>query len=289
MATVPTTDPPFIACSIKRLPDDMSLAAARIAADINPLNVVLRELVSTLADSPELTPEHLAVMTSKVWRSGGVRLSVGFMETTAPELQRLILSHMNAWGEFGNIEFTLSATDPQVRISRGGGGYWSYLGTDVLSIPANEPTMNLEGFVLKTPAVEYRRVVRHETGHTLGMPHEHMRAELVARLDPAKTIQYFRSTQGWSEQEVRSQVLTPISQSSIRGTPNADQESIMCYQLPGTITIDGKPIKGGSDIDPLDRDFVAKIYPKPAPPTGPDGQGEITIKGVKYKLVATAA
>jgi len=54
-------------------------------------------------------------------------------------------------------------------------GYWSYLGTDILHIPKNRPTMCLENFSMDTLESEYKRVVRHETGHTLGFPHEHMR------------------------------------------------------------------------------------------------------------------
>ena len=60
------------------------------------------------------------------------------------------------------------------RISRGSEGYWSYLGTDIRLIPRNRPTMNLQGFTMNTSESEYKRVVRHETGHTLGFPHEHI-------------------------------------------------------------------------------------------------------------------
>jgi hypothetical protein len=43
----------------------------------------------------------------------------------------------------------------------------------------------------------------------------------------------------------------------------ADQTSIMCYQLPGSITTDGKPIVGGLDIDASDYAFAGSIYPLP--------------------------
>jgi hypothetical protein len=172
---------------------------------------------------------------------------------------------MNAWSKTANIRFVQSNTDPQVRIARLGGvdgGYWSYVGTDILSIEADQPTMNLEGFTTNTPESEFRRVVRHETGHTLGFPHEHMRRELVRKIDPDKAIAYFGVTQGWSAEEVRQQVLTPIEESSLMGTPNADPNSIMCYQIPGRITRDGLPIIGGVDIDESDFAFAALIYPK---------------------------
>ena len=116
---------------------------------------------------------------------------------------------------------------------------------------------------MTTPESEYHRVVRHETGHTMGFPHEHMRRELVAKIDPEKAIKYFKDTQGWSREEVEQQVLTPIEESSLLGTAHADPKSIMCYQIPGIITKDGKPIIGGLDIDKSDYAFVGKIYPKP--------------------------
>jgi len=84
----------------------------------------------------------------------------------------------------------------------------------------------------------------------------------VARIDRQKAYDYFRRTQGWSQQQVDQQVLTPLDDRSIFGTPS-DQTSIMCYQLPGAITKDGKPIVGGLDINATDFDFIGRIYPKP--------------------------
>jgi hypothetical protein len=147
------------------------------------------------------------------------------------------------------------------------GGYWSYLGTDVKMI-AGGPTMNLQGFTGRTPIAEYRRVVTHEFGHTLGFPHEHMRTELVARLDREKTVRYFAQTQGWSRRDVETQVLTPLDETSVMGTP-ADQTSIMCYQLPGSITIDGRPIPGGDAVNVTDLSFADIIYPLPVGPGPP--------------------
>ena len=170
---------------------------------------------------------------------------------------------MNAWGARCNVVFTETASGGQVRIAReAGSGCWSYVGTDILSISADHPTMNLESFSMQTPESEFHRVVRHETGHTLGCPHEHMRAELVNQIDPAKAVAFFGATQGWSPEEVQQQVLTPIETSSLLGTVHADPDSIMCYQIPGTFTKDGQPIVGGLDIDESDFQFMASIYPK---------------------------
>ena len=142
--------------------------------------------------------------------------------------------------------------------------------------------MNLEAFSMDTPESEFHRVVRHETGHTLGFPHEHMRQALVEKIDPQKAIDFFKRTQGWSEEEVRAQVLTPIEESTLRGT-SVDAKSIMCYQLPGEITLDGKPIIGGIDINTMDFGFAAMIYPKKI--TAPVGAKKAPAKKAAIKRV----
>jgi hypothetical protein len=122
--------------------------------------------------------------------------------------------------------------------------------------------MNLDSFTMTTPDSEFYRVIRHETGHTLGFPHEHMRSEIVKGIDKEKAIQYFMRTQGWSREQVIAQVLTPMKQSALNATTLADPKSIMCYWLPAEIMKNGKEIPGGKDIDKLDGQFAGKIYPK---------------------------
>ena len=257
---------PLLVCTPRRLPAEMLVPAARTAVGINPLNHPPMYRLTRVMPGFVPTPERIAVVTTKYWGIGGVRLTVGFLDGPPADLRRRILQHMNAWSAFANVRFTETKGSAQVRIAREGGedgGYWSYLGTDILHIPKKRQTMNLEAFSMSTPESEYHRVVRHETGHTLGFPHEHMRKALVDKIDPQKAIEYFMRTQGWSEQEVRQQVLTPIEESSLLGT-KPDPRSIMCYQIPGELTKDGKPIVGGLDIDRSDAGFAAKIYPKPA-------------------------
>jgi hypothetical protein len=253
-----------IVCSPRTLPRAKWVEAARTASTINPVNHPPIEKLSRVIRGFAPTPLHIAVMTTKYWGTKGVDLSVGFLDTPSTALKTRIMTHLNAWSRKANVRFRLTNGTAQVRIARAGGadgGYWSYLGTDILSIPLNQPTMNLQAFSMETPESEFHRVVRHEAGHTLGFPHEHMRRALVKLIDPRKAIKLFGDTQGWSELEVRQQVLTPIEESSLVGT-TADPKSIMCYQIPGSITKNGKPIIGGLDIDASDYTFSAKIYPK---------------------------
>jgi astacin (peptidase family M12A) len=250
-------------CILKSLPTRLLVKAAETATRINPVNAPVFGSMAAVANGFQVTePLQIAVLTSKYWGPKPRQLTVGFMESTPAALKARIISHMNAWTKTGCISLVGTNGVGDVRISRGAGGYWSYLGTDILHIPKNRPTMNLQGFTMSTPESEYKRVVRHETGHTLGFPHEHMRKALVARIDREKAYKWFWETYGWDKATVDAQVLTPLSEASLMGTP-ADQNSIMCYQLPGLITKDGKPILGGTDIDTTDYAFCGKIYPRP--------------------------
>jgi len=246
-------------CRIMALPARLQGKAAELAARINPVNAPLQELLFSGDGVDE--PQRLTLNTAKYWGPKAKTLSVSFLESTGADLKARIVSHLNAWAQVCGITFALTSGIGDVRIARGPGGYYSYLGTDIKLIPAHRQTMNLQGFTMNTPESEYRRVVRHEAGHTLGFPHEHMRRALVERIDPEKAYAYFERTQGWGKEMVDQQVLTSLDTRTIIGT-EPDQDSIMCYQLPGEITRDGRPIRGGTDINETDANFAELIYPK---------------------------
>lgn len=255
-------------CTIKLLPQDQWIPSASRATAINPANAPADHILQQAVPQAVLPPEHLALLTQKYWGASGVQLTVEFLDGPPAELRAKILSHMNAWSATANVQFVETAESAQVRIARtAGGGYWSYLGTDILSIDASQPTMNLDSFSMNTADSEFYRVVRHETGHTLGFPHEHVRSEIVDRIDREKAIAYFMASQGWSRDQVIAQVLTPLDNSALIATASADPQSIMCYWLPGSIMQDGIAVSGGTDIDPMDAEFAASVYPRP----GADG------------------
>ncbi|APR85477.1 Hypothetical protein A7982_10826 [Minicystis rosea] len=199
------------------------------------------------------------------WPKTGVSLTVGFLDDPEAELRRKILDRMNAWSKTANVAFTETTADvdhADVRIARKlNDGHWSWLGIDIRNHPG-EPTMNLDGFTLETPDAELDRVVCHETGHTLGFPHEHLRQELIDLLDRDRTIAYYMRTQRWTRQDVVLQLFSPLEEGSILSTERPDPRSIMCYEIPGECTKSGEPILGGSVIDEADFEMVSRIYPK---------------------------
>lgn len=258
---------PLIVCTPKELTPKQSALSIQRSLEINPANAREVKTVTRTPTGRRGGPRRLAVVIKYRWPTSGIRLSVQFLDSPSNDLRARILQHMNAWRKTANISFVETSETGMVRIARldrpaNVAGYWSYVGTEILGIEDDQPTMNLEGFTMRTSDSEFRRVVRHEAGHTLGFDHEHMREDLVEKINWKKAFAYYDRTQGWSKEETKQQVLTPLSASSIMGTLESDPLSIMCYQVPGAITKDGKAIPGGLDINPKDYAFAGIIYPK---------------------------
>lgn len=281
------TGQPFIGCMVRELPLDQQLAAAHTAISINPVNRpeigMLATAMTAMTFGGVSPPDFLAVLTSKWWHSGGVNLSVQFLDNPPASVRRRILEAANLWNRTANVAFSETSGQGQIRITRTPGqGYYSFLGTDILHIPPNQPTMNLDSFSDRTSDAEVIRVVCHEFFHSAGGPHEHARREIIQRLNPAAVIAEFRRSQGWSEEMIRQQILTPLDESSYYGTEHAEETSIMTYSFPASVTIDGRPILGGSVISEQDYAFAARIYPKavqppPPPPPPPPASLKITV------------
>lgn len=259
-----------IVCRTRLLTPVQAEKAMRRGLEINPANATQH---GTLALAPDVHggrrggQRRLALVIATRWPETGVRLTVSFLDSPSIALRKRILLHMNAWSEHANVSFEETQGIGKVRIARldhpeSVAGFWSYIGTQIEGIGESEPTMNLDGFTMRTPESEFHRVVRHEAGHTLGFEHEHMRSDLVKLIDRRKAIAYFRKQDGWSAQETEEQVLTPLKTRSLMGTTESDPLSIMCYQIPAAITKDRKAIPGGTDINEKDAAFAAKVYPK---------------------------
>lgn len=240
------------------LPDEHLIPSMRTAIDVYPGNA-LPTFALTI-----LPPQEVAVLTSNWWGPKPRTLSVQFLDNPTPTFRRMFLEAANSWDCC--ITFAETVGQGEVRLSRNARGYWSYLGTDILHVPPGRATINLQGFTENTRSSEWARVPAHEVGHTLGMPHEHLRRAFVERIDRQKAYSYFLRTQGWGKDLVDVNVLTPLEEVALLRPTPPDQMSIMTYSLPAEIMVDGVGIVGGVGLTATDLAYVDDIYPLPPGP-----------------------
>ncbi|MCC6456064.1 MAG: matrixin family metalloprotease [Caldilineaceae bacterium] len=102
----------------------------------------------------------------------GAQIWVRFLDGD-PVLHQRVASAAQEWTQYANIQFTFDdGPDAEIRINFAPLELWSYIGTDALLVPQDEPTLCLGALIAVTDEATIRQVAFHEFGHVLGLTHE---------------------------------------------------------------------------------------------------------------------
>lgn len=237
-------------CVERRLSDDQKIDSARLAILENPENSSIK--------SNEVENLEMAIEVNKKW-SNGRTLRVRFMGGS-PFVQEKVKKYANQWSRFANIKFSFgNDPDAEIRISFKKDGHWSYIGTDNLSVPKNQATMNFEGFNERTQESEFSRVVIHEFGHCIGISHEQSSPAANIPWDVEAVYKYY-ADRGWSSEIVDHNVLAKHPAEGFAFTPH-DHQSIMQYPVPNELTIGDYEIGWNTKLSDTDKRFIGQMYP----------------------------
>ena len=249
---------------------------------------------STTPTEEEDPPEYAAAPVELLWENGKV-LQVWFLNKKKKHNAyiELIKEGVKEWEKYANVSFTFpevwdSDCPPEVRIRfwdkppgftpeephhNISDGYWSYVGTACEQIAEGDPepnfwnpTMSLRVPDLSRYEADFKATILHEFGHTLGFMHEHQRpdAKLLINYNMEEVYKHYRGI-GWNKQRVDEQLFNfhEYQDKSAIVATEFDTTSIMMYDLPAKILTDKtKAVPKNMCLSQLDKDFVARLYPK---------------------------
>lgn len=208
------------------------------------------------ANSSGLVPAGAAILKKKRWKNGST-LKIKFLEgSTAKKNQ--VKKFAVEWTKYANLKFVFTEdADAQIRITFDpSDGAWSYIGTDSLSIPSHEATLNL-GWVDEG-------VILHEFGHAIGLIHEHQNPEGGIQWNREAVIRALSGPpNNWNLATIEHNMFQKYSQSLINGT-KLDKKSIMMYAFPNSWTIGDFSTTANDVLSPTDKKFIASegAYPR---------------------------
>lgn len=248
-------------CIDRTLPPELMLEAMRRAVAENPNNapVYLPRAVPP-GVMPDIPHVSLAGITGKLWQPGRT-LRVRFLDGD-PDLQTRVPPFAHVWSEHAGITFEFgSDPEAEIRISFQNQGSWSYIGTDALVIPQNQPTMNFGWLNRATPNDEVGRVVTHEFGHALGCIHEHQNPAASIPWDREVVYRYYQGAPNfWTREQVDINLFTRYDADTTQFS-EFDPASIMLYPIPNEFTIGDFEVGWNSTLSPTDKRYISTLYP----------------------------
>lgn len=218
-----------------------------------------------------------AVERLKLWENGR-RLRVRFLDGDDVVKER-VARIAKEWESVANLRLDfVSGGAAQIRISFAEQGFsWSTVGTDALTVPAAEPTMNYGWLEPSTSMREYERVVRHEFGHALGMIHEHQNPAAAGHIpwDRPKVYAHY-ALQGWTREDVDFNLFAVYDADTTNHT-TYDPTSIMQYAIPDSLTVGSFAVGWNTGLSPTDVAFMRRQYPQRG-----GGAVELTVGGARH-------
>jgi hypothetical protein len=218
-----------------------------------------------------------AVERLKLWENGRT-LRVLFLDGQST-VQQKVAQIASEWEQVANLKLRfVTSGASELRISFLDKGFsWSTVGTDALTVPRTEATMNYGWLEPNTPTREYERVVRHEFGHALGMIHEHQNPDALGAIpwDKPKVYAYY-AQQGWSRADVDHNLFAVYDRDETNFS-TFDPTSIMQYAVPDSLTIGSFAIGWNTALSQTDRDFMRGQYPGDDP-----GVVELDTAGTRH-------
>jgi hypothetical protein len=212
----------------------------------------------TTPEGDTWVPGGPVAVTAKVWKPGRT-LRVKFLKGDYALRKRVMQAAME-WTRYANVRFkVVDKGDAELRVGFDESGLWSYIGTDCLSIPSDQPTINLGQLTSTTAREEVRRVVLQQFGRALGLAAAHQSPVAAIPWNKKAAYEYYNK-KGMSRPQVDANLFWKYDRQQVTYGP-ADPYSITHQPIPKEITHGKREIVPTNELSQGDKQFIARLYP----------------------------
>jgi hypothetical protein len=254
--------------TVRNLKQDVEKVLAQAIAYVGEISDQKIEATALLVSIRELNPQQNAELEEvkgqqpgkfrpgglgKLWQAGAT-IRIRFLDGSV-EKRDEVRKISAEWTKYANLRFEFVTTaEAEIRISFKDNSAWSYVGTDALSIPKSEPTMNF-GWVDKGTVLQ-------QFGHALGLIKEHQNPK--ANIPWNKKLIYSEMSgppNYWSKETVDMNVFQKYTGKQLSGDyRDFDPHSIMMYSFPEEWA-GGLSLSRSKDLSESDKALIEKLYP----------------------------
>ena len=200
--------------------------------------------------------------SAKLWRNGST-ITVAFLDGDL-ELQRKVVNVAKRWTEYANLvfEFGVEPARASIRISFQQAGSWSFVGTDALVVPSNQPTMNFGDLTLDMQPNEIEPVVLRQFGHALGLVNEHQISNADIHWDRETVYRvYTQPPHSLSKEQIDIQFFVKLKPDYYPIEKEFDPDSVMLLPIPGELMKNRITVGPNTTLSDGDKDFIRALYP----------------------------
>jgi serralysin len=185
---------------------------------------------------------EMAAQTKKLWKPNET-LKVYFFGGQDARTQR-VLEYASIWSKHCSIKFepTTKIEEAKIRVAFQAPSSWSYIGTDALGVPRNEPTINFGWLEDK-------------------LIHEHQSPAVKVNWNKTFVYWYFWEHHKWTKGDVDRNLFQEFETTSTQYSA-LDKLSIMGYYIPPQFTNDGQEFPLNYDLSDMDKQYIGKLYPQ---------------------------
>ena len=217
-------------------------------------------LLATGSSSYSKTSAPCSPGRGKLW-DNGAGLKIAFLNGE-PELQEKVRTIAVEWTKYANIafDFTMDIYSAEIRVSFDPGqGSFSYVGSDALSQPAPEATMNIEP---EQSESSLRAAILVNFGHVLGLMNEEQNPAADIPWNKQAVLDEFMAAPYYWERGRIEYMLQKWPKDTFPFEKAYDPESIMHSEIPTRRTIGDFSTPQATDLSKGDKQWIAQLYPK---------------------------